>query len=119
MTDWETPVPAGEQGQGTVMLVYVLLLASVVLWVTGLIGVIIAYVYRDDAPEWLQSHYRLQIRTFWISFLYVILGMLLLVVFVGYAVLLFWLVWFLVRCIKGIRYLNRGQAYPNPEAWFF
>lgn len=119
MTDWETPVPAGEQGQGTVMLVYVLMLASVVLWVTGLVGVIIAYVYRDEAPEWLQSHYRLQIRTFWISFLYVILGMLLLVVIVGYAVLLFWLVWFLVRCIKGIRYLNRGQAYPNPETWLF
>ncbi len=119
MTDWETPVPAGEQGQGTVMLVYVLMLASVVLWVTGLVGVIIAYVYRDEAPEWLQSHYRLQIRTFWISFLYVTLGMLLLVVIVGYAVLLFWLVWFLVRCIKGIRYLNRGQAYPNPETWLF
>ena len=119
MTDWETPVPAGEQGQGTAMLAYVLLLASVVLWVTGLAGVIIAYVYRDDAPEWLQSHYRLQIRTFWISFLYLIPGMLLLVVFVGYVVLLFWLVWFLVRCIKGIRYLNRGQAYPNPQAWLF
>jgi uncharacterized membrane protein len=38
---------------------------------------------------------------------------------VGIAILLFWLVWFLVRCIRGIRYLNRGQAYPNPEAWLF
>lgn len=119
MTDWEAPVPAGEQGQGTAMLVYVLLLASIVLWVTGVIGVIVAYVYKDDAPEWLQSHYRLQIRTFWISFLYVILGMLLLVVLVGYAILVFWLIWFLVRCIKGIRYLNRGQAYPNPDNWLF
>ena len=119
MTDWETPVPAGEQGQGTAMLVYVLLLASIVLWVTGVVGVVIAYVYKDDAPEWLKSHYRLQIRTFWISFLYIILGMLLLVVLVGYAVLVFWLIWFLVRCIKGIRYLNRGQAYPNPDNWLF
>jgi uncharacterized membrane protein len=117
MTDWETPVPANQPGQGTVMLVYVLLLASILLWVTGLVGVIIAYVYKDEAPEWLQSHYRWQIRTFWISVLYVTVGMLLLVFLVGYAVLLFWLVWFLVRCIKGIRYLNRGQAYPQPESW--
>jgi uncharacterized membrane protein len=119
MTEWETPVPAGEKGQGTVMLVYVLLLASVLVWPAGVVGVIIAYVYKEDAPLWLQSHYRLQIRTFWISILYILLGMLLLVAVVGYVILLFWLVWFLVRCIKGIRYLNRGQAYPNPEAWLF
>lgn len=119
MSDWETPVPVNEPGQGTVMLVYVLLLSSIVFWVTGLVGVIVAYVYKDEAPEWLQSHYRLQIRTFWISFLYIIVGMLLLAFLVGYVVLLFWLVWYLVRCIKGIRYLNRGQAYPQPEGWFF
>jgi uncharacterized membrane protein len=119
MTDWETPVPAGEQGQGTVMVVYALLLASVVLWLTAVVGVIVAYVYKDDAPLWLQSHYRLQIRTFWISIVYLLLGVLSLGAVVGIAILLFWLVWFLVRCIKGIRYLNRGQAYPNPEAWLF
>lgn len=119
MTDFDAPVPVNEPGRGTVLLVYVLLILSVVFWVTGLAGVIVAYVYKDDAPAWLQSHYRLQIRTFWISFLYIIVGVLTLFVLVGYVVLLFWLVWFLVRCIKGIRYLNRGQAYPQPENWFF
>jgi uncharacterized membrane protein len=119
MTDWEAPVPAGEKGQGTVLLVYVLMLASVIVPLTGVLGVIIAYVYRDDVPPWLQSHFRLQIRTFWLSLLYVTLGLLLLIALVGYAVLLFWLVWFLVRCIKGVRFLNLGQAYPNPEAWLF
>lgn len=119
MTDWETPVPAGEQGQGTVLLVYVLLLTTLVFPLTGLVGIIIAYVYKDEAPQWMQSHYRLQIRTFWISILYIIPGILLTVVFVGHLLLLFWLVWFLVRCIKGIRFLNRGQAYPQPESWLF
>jgi len=119
MTEWQTPVPASEPGQRTVMLVYVLLLTSLLFPLTGVVGIIIAYVYRDEAPEWLQSHYRLQIRTFWISFLYVFAGSLLLVIGVGYLILLFWLVWFLVRCIKGIRFLNNGQAYVNPENWLF
>jgi len=119
MTDWETPVPATEPGQGTVMLVYVLLLTSLVFPLTGLVGIIVAYVYKDEAPAWMQSHYRLQIRTFWISILYIILGILLTVIVIGHLLLLFWLVWFLVRCIKGIRFLNRGQAYPQPESWLF
>jgi len=119
MTEWQSPVPVSEPGQGTVMLVYVLLLTSLLFPLTGLVGIIIAYVYKDDAPAWQQSHYRLQIRTFWISFLYVIAGMLLLFFLVGYVILVFWLVWFLVRCIKGIRFLNNGQAYPNPEIWLF
>lgn len=119
MTDWEAPVPAGETGRGTVMLVYVLMLASLALPLTALAGVIVAYVYKDDAPPWLQSHYRLQIRTFWISLLYVTLALLLTIIIIGYPLLLFWLVWFLVRCIKGIRYLNRGQSYPDPDVWLF
>lgn len=119
MTDWEAPVPAREKGQGTVMLVYVLLLTSVVFPLGGLVGIIIAYVYRDEAPAWMQTHYRLQIRTFWISFLYVVPGVLLSLIVIGRLILLFWLVWFLVRCIKGIRFLNRGQEYPNPDDWLF
>lgn len=119
MTDWEAPVPAREKGQGTVMLVYVLLLISMVFPLSGLVGIIIAYVYRDEAPAWLQTHYRLQIRTFWISFLYLIPGWLLMAIIIGWPILLFWLVWFLVRCIKGIRFLSRGQEYPNPNGWFF
>jgi uncharacterized membrane protein len=117
--DGGAPRPLNEQGQGTAMLAYVLLLSSVLFWVTGLAAVIIAYVYKDDAPEWLQSHFQLQIRTFWISFLFALVGMLTLVVLVGYVVLLFWLIWFLVRCIKGMRYLHSGQPYPNPQGWLF
>ncbi|MXZ09042.1 MAG: hypothetical protein F4Y79_06295, partial [Gemmatimonadetes bacterium] len=50
---------------GTAKIVYILYLAELVVGITGLIGVIMAYVNRSDAPEWLASHYRFQIRTFW------------------------------------------------------
>jgi len=29
-----------------------------------------AYIYKGDAPDWLKSHYRYQIRKFWIGILY-------------------------------------------------
>lgn len=120
MTEWETPPPVATQGQGAAMLVYLLLLASPLFGgISGLIGVVVAYVYRDEAPEWLQTHYTLQIRTFWISTLFSIVGALLLFVMIGYLVLLFLLIWFLVRCIKGIRLLNMKRPYPNPQSWGF
>ncbi len=39
-------------------LVYILHLASLVFGVTGLIALIMSYVNRNDAPQWLQSHYQ-------------------------------------------------------------
>jgi len=112
--------PRDEDSHGTVLLVYVLYIAFFMsAGISLLIGVIVAYVYRDDAAVWLQSHYQLQIRTFWMSLLYVGLGSLLKFLIVGKFILIFWLVWFLVRCIKGIRHLNRREPYPNPTAWFF
>ena len=69
-----------EKADNIAMLVYLLLLAAPLLLITSLIGVIIAYVYRDDAPEWLQSHFQLQIRTFWIAFLFFFIGLMLMII---------------------------------------
>ncbi|MFO7593148.1 MAG: hypothetical protein R6X15_03760 [Pseudomonadota bacterium] len=107
-----------DERPGAAMLVYALMLTSLLFMVTGIIAVVIAYVYRDEAPAWLQSHYQLQIRTFWISILYLIVGLLTWILFIGQAILLFWLVWFLVRCVKGIRYLNLRRPYPDPQSWW-
>ena len=58
---------------GTARIIYILYLVGVAFGITGLIGVIMAYANRSDAPEWLASHYRFQIRTFWLCLLYAIL----------------------------------------------
>ena len=50
--------------------IYILYLANIFLALTGLVGVVLAYVYRGDGSGWLDSHYRFQIRTFWIGLLY-------------------------------------------------
>lgn len=116
-------VTTGAQGHSddvkTVKLVYFLYLASVVVGLTSLIGVIMAYVNRGTAPAWLQSHYHFQIRTFWIGLIFVVVGGLLSVVVVGIFLLLFTLVWFILRCVKGLSWLEKGQPVPDPGSWLF
>ena len=104
-------------GMGRV--VYVLYLVSILLGITGVVGVVIAYVNKDNAPEWLKSHYQFQIRTFWIGLLYVLIGSLLSFVLIGYLVILFWVVWLIIRCAKGVSSLGQKAAHPNPTGWMF
>lgn len=112
--------PEAEQPRTTTAkIIYVLYLVGIFVGLTGLIGLVLAYVNRRDAPPWLASHYHFQIRTFWIGLLYLFLGGLLTTVVVGWLVLLFWLAWLVVRCAQGIRYLDRRQALPNPVTWLF
>ncbi len=105
--------------EGTAKIVYILYLVGIMVGVTGIIGVVMAYVNKSDAPDWLKSHYQFQIRTFWIGALYLVLGSLLSVVIVGWLVLLFWLVWLVVRCVKGMKSLDAREAHPDPTGWMF
>ena len=93
--------------------VYILYLVSIVAGVTGLIGVIIAYVNKGEAPDWVASHYRYQIRTFWIGLLILIIGGILTLILVGWLVLLAWLIWLIVRCAKGMNHLGQGRPIPE------
>lgn len=104
---------------GSAKTIYILYLISIIIGITAVVGLIMAYVNRDDAPDWLQSHYRFQIRTFWIGALYLFIGVLLSKVVIGLFIILFWLLWLIVRCAKGMKYLDRQQAHPAPEGWMF
>lgn len=108
-----------ESNPGNANLIYILYLVGLVVGVTQLIGVVMAYINRDSAPPWLQTHYQFQIRTFWIGLLMVVVGGLLSVVLVGLLLLLFWVVWLIARCVKGMQALSRGEPHPDPATWMF
>jgi len=109
-----------DPGEGsTAQIIYVLYLVSLVVGVTGVVGVVMAYVNRGDAPEWLQSHYRFQIRTFWIGLLYGVLSLLTTIIVIGIFGFLFVFVWWIVRCAKGLKLLAQGAPYPKPESWLW
>ena len=100
-------------------IIYVLYLIGVVTGITMIIGVVMAYIYRDDSPDWLRTHYDAQIRIFWIGILYCVIAGMLTVVLIG--ILLFFViaVWWIVRCVKGLKYLDQKAAYPNYQSWAF
>ncbi|SRR5690554_1789657 len=111
-----TPVMAGSSNA---RIIYILYLVGVVLGITTLVGVIMAYINRGEAADWVKSHYQFQIRTFWIGMLYGVIGMILSAVLIGFLVLLFTLIWWIVRCVKGMQALEKQEPVSNPTRWMF
>lgn len=105
--------------EGTAKIVYILYLAGIIFGITGIVGVVIAYINRSDAPDWLKTHYQFQIRTFWIGALYSLIGLILTFVIIGYFIIMFWVIWLIIRCAKGMKSLDQREAHPNPTGWMF
>jgi uncharacterized membrane protein len=76
------------------------------------VGVIIDYVKRDDARgTWLESHFRWQIRTFWWSLLWAVIGGILAFILVGFAILAIAAIWMIYRIVKGwLRLAERREV---------
>lgn len=76
-------------------------------------------VQCGSADPLMHSHYRFEIRTFWIGLFYFVIGVVLCFVVVGAFVLLWWFTSSLVRNIKGLLALNEGRPVANPTSWMF
>ena len=113
-----SPQPAMSNKQ-LALIVYILYFAAYFTGLTGLIGVIIAHVQVGNADELLRTHYRFQIRTFWIGLLHLVVGAILTLVIIGIAVLFWWFIWSLVRNVKGVLALNENRPIANPASWMF
>lgn len=111
--------PQQSGGTGAVKVVYLLYLCSLLLGVTAIIGVVVAYIYDGDGPEWLRSHYRFQIRTFWIGLLFVTICVVTSLILIGYFLGFVLALWLIVRCVRGLKYASQGSPYPNPASWAF
>jgi len=93
--------------------VYALQAASFFLGITYFVAIILDYIKRDDARgTWLESHFRWQIRTFWYSLLWFVLGAITLVVIIGYFILVANGLWLIYRIAKGWLNLNDGKPMP-------
>jgi uncharacterized membrane protein len=101
------------------VVVYLLYCVGYFTGISALIGVIIAYVKADDADPMLGSHYRFQIRTFWIGLLYLAIGFPLCMVLIGFPILAWWCIWSLIRIVKGILLVIEHKPIVNPKSWLF
>lgn len=111
------PVAAGRPSRALAFTVYIAYLASFATLVSWFIGLVLAYWQFGTGPAWLDSHYRWQIRTFWLCCLYLAIGWLLTIVLIGYVVLFLTAVWFILRCVRGLSALDRGEPIARPASW--
>jgi uncharacterized membrane protein len=112
----QTPVVSN---YGLVLTVYILYLVGFLTGITVLVGLIIAYLQRDKTDRVSQSHFQFQITTFWIGLLYFFVGLLTLHIGIGALILLWYVIWTVIRCVKGLLALNMGEPIRNPNSWWF
>jgi len=110
---------ARQPSVGIAKIIYVLYLLGFFAGITAVIGLVMAYLYKDDAPEWLRTHYELQIRTFWIMLLYGLIAGILCIILIGFLLLFLIAIWWIIRCVKGLKYLDQNVAYPDHRSWMF
>jgi uncharacterized membrane protein len=122
-TNDNKPVVATEQplvsNYGLVLAVYILYLVGFLTGITALIGVIIAYLQRDKTDQIGRSHFQFQITTFWVGLLYLIVGAITAHFAIGALIIIWWFVWTIIRCAKGLLALNEGKPIAAPNSWWF
>jgi uncharacterized membrane protein len=117
-TNATEPKPFVSQA-GLALTVYVLYIVGFVTIFTTLIGLIIAYVKIGTADEVIRTHFRFQIRTFWIGLLLFVVGWLLFYLLIGIPILIWWFIWTVVRVVKGMVLLNDRKPIKKPTSWMF
>lgn len=99
-------------------IVSLLYISSFVLGVTAIVGVVLAYVWKNEPhAEWEDSHYRYLIRTFWLGLIGFVVGLILTIVLIGLFVLLAVAVLVIVRSVLSLINAQKRQPMPNPETW--
>lgn len=99
-------------------IINLLYLSSAVLGVTGLIGLVLAYVWKGEPhADWETSHYAYLIRTFWLGLIGVGVGLLLAIVLIGFVIWLAVGVLVVVRCVLSLVNAQKQQPMPNPDTW--
>ncbi|MEM7695548.1 MAG: hypothetical protein AAF318_13930 [Pseudomonadota bacterium] len=103
----------------TTKLIYAGFLTSLAIPLVALIAGFYAHQgAKQDPPAWLATHYRYQLRTFWIG-----LGANLIAFalsFAGVGLLLFPLiaVWVVARAVKGLIRVAQGAPIEEPDSYF-
>jgi uncharacterized membrane protein len=113
------PLISGNLFANIPQLVYLLYLLGFIIHPASLVGLVLAFVNRDGASPLERSHYDFQISTFWRGLIIAVVGVVAIFVFVGWLILLFWAVWTIVRCVKGLSNLSRGLPMAADIGWKF
>lgn len=97
-------------------IIYGLYAVGYLVALTTLVGVVYAYLSRGKNAV-LDTHLRFQIRTFWISLLLAVIGMVTMMVGISFLVWAFLAVWGLIRVVSGFLLANDGKPISGTKYW--
>ena len=101
-----------------VFIAYVTYALGLFIWFTPVVGVILAYVKRDEAQGSIYaSHIDYLIKTFWVSLIGMVLGMLTILILIGWLILAATGIWLIYRVVVGLIKLNEDKPVSN-QGWF-
>jgi uncharacterized membrane protein len=90
--------------------IYALYALSLFNGITAIVAIVLNYIKREEAQgTWLESHFTWQIRTFWWSVLWCVLGGITWIILIGWVILGVAFVWFIYRIAKGWLNLNDNK----------
>ncbi|MDR1530005.1 MAG: hypothetical protein LBS40_06365 [Burkholderiales bacterium] len=99
----QMPEAENKSARTLTMIIYALYASTLLcLFFAPFIAIVLNYVKKDDMVGTMyESHFRWQIRTFWYSLLWSVIGGLLALIIIGWAVLFAVFIWFTYRIVKG------------------
>ena len=101
-----------------VFIAYVTYAVGLLILFTPVVGVIMAYVKRDEAQGSIYaSHIDSLIKTFWVSLVGTVLGTFTTLILIGWLILLVTAIWFIYRVVIGLIKLNEDKPV-STQGWF-
>lgn len=101
-----------------VFIAYVTYAVGLLILFTPVVGVIMAYVKRDEAQGTIYaSHIDYLIKTFWVSLVGTVLGTFTTLILIGWLILLVTAIWFIYRVVIGLIKLNEDKPV-SIQGWF-
>ena len=95
----------------TLVLYILYILAIFTVGLLAIVALIVNYIKRDAVKGSIfESHFTWQIRTFWWSLLWTIIGCVLSIILIGFVVLGINAIWVIYRLAKG--WINLNDAKP-------
>jgi uncharacterized membrane protein len=93
--------------------IYGLYALSLFAGVTAIVAIVLNYIKQEDAQgTWLESHFTWQIRTFWWSVVWIVVGWIAWIILAGWLVWGVAGIWFIYRIAKGWLNLNDNKPMP-------
>jgi uncharacterized membrane protein len=122
----ENPAISGSDGGRSIAnIIYILYIVGFFTGITALVGVILAYVNRNDSRAPYRAHLNWQIKVFWRGIWFGVAEVILSIVvsiiafataglgaplyLLQIAIGLWWFVWTILAIIRGMKALGRGQ----------